>query len=65
MSSAILYLAIVVIWAIVLVPRWLRPRSGLHRPSAALQNEILAPAGEQNERQEAPGAAAAPAGTPA
>lgn len=27
MSSAILYLAIVAIWAVVLVPRWLRPRS--------------------------------------
>ena len=26
-SSAILYLAIVAIWAVVLVPRWLRPRS--------------------------------------
>jgi hypothetical protein len=26
MSSAILYLAIVAIWALVLVPRWLRPR---------------------------------------
>jgi len=27
LSSAILYLAIVAIWAVVLVPRWLRPRS--------------------------------------
>lgn len=27
MSGAILYLAIVAIWAVVLVPRWLRPRS--------------------------------------
>ena len=27
MSSAILYLAIVAIWAVVLVPRWLRPRA--------------------------------------
>ena len=27
MSSAILYLAIVAIWAVVLVPRWLHPRS--------------------------------------
>lgn len=33
MSSAILYLAIVAIWAFVLVPRWLRPRSGLYRQS--------------------------------
>ena len=32
MSSAILYLAIVAIWAVVLVPRWLRPRSAAPRP---------------------------------
>jgi hypothetical protein len=62
-SSAILYLAIVAIWAIVLVPRWLHPRSSLHRPSATLQNDLLAPRGEENEgRQEAPGGAEAPAG---
>ena len=35
MSSAILYLAIVAIWAVVLVPRWLRPRSA--QPQAAEQ----------------------------
>ena len=32
MSSAILYLAIVAIWAVVLVPRWLRPRTAPHQP---------------------------------
>ena len=32
MSSAILYLAIVAIWAVVLVPRWLRPRSAPPKP---------------------------------
>ena len=32
MSSAILYLAIVAIWAVVLVPRWLHPRSAQPEP---------------------------------
>jgi hypothetical protein len=32
LSSAILYLAIVAIWAVVLVPRWLRPRAAPPRP---------------------------------
>src|SRR6516164_7497223 len=32
LSSAILYLAIVAIWAVVLVPRWLRPRSAPPQP---------------------------------
>ena len=32
MSGAILYLAIVAIWAVVLVPRWLRPRSAPQQP---------------------------------
>ena len=35
MSSAILYLAIVAIWAVVLVPRWLRPRSAPPAPAPA------------------------------
>jgi hypothetical protein len=35
LSSAILYLAIVAIWAVVLVPRWLRPRSGAPQPVVA------------------------------
>ena len=33
LSSAILYLAIVAIWAVVLVPRWLRPRSAQPLPA--------------------------------
>ena len=33
MSSAILYLAIVAIWAVVLVPRWLHPRSAQPEPA--------------------------------
>ncbi len=32
MSGAILYLAIVAIWAVVLVPRWLRPRATPPQP---------------------------------
>jgi hypothetical protein len=32
LSSAILYLAIVAIWAVVLVPRWLHPRSAQPEP---------------------------------
>jgi hypothetical protein len=32
LSSAILYLAIVAIWAVVLVPRWLHPRSEQPQP---------------------------------
>lgn len=33
MSSAILYVAIVAIWAVVLVPRWLRPRAAPPQPA--------------------------------
>jgi len=33
LSSAILYLAIVAIWAVVLVPRWLRPRAAQPEPA--------------------------------
>jgi hypothetical protein len=32
LSGAILYLAIVAIWAVVLVPRWLRPRQAPRQP---------------------------------
>jgi len=53
LSSAILYLAIVVIWAIVLVPRWLRPpqasgtlESNLAEPVAASPLEDVAEAEE-------------------
>jgi len=53
LSSAILYLAIVAIWAIVLVPRWLRPpqasgtlESNLAEPVAASPLEDVAEADE-------------------
>ncbi len=68
MSSAILYLAIVAIWAIVLVPRWLRPpqasgtlESNLAEPVAASPLEDLAEAEEDPDGGEgvpAPGAQA-------
>ena len=69
MSSAILYLAIVAIWAIVLVPRWLRPpqasgtlESNLAEPVAASLLEGPAEAEEDasgGESLPAPGAQAA------
>jgi hypothetical protein len=62
-SSAILYLAIVVIWALVLVPRWLHSRSGLHRPTATIENEVPAPEAEHSGSQEAPGSADALSGS--
>ena len=68
LSSAILYLAIVAIWAIVLVPRWLRPpqasgtlESNLAEPVAASPLEDLAEAEEDpggGESVPAPGAQA-------
>jgi len=45
LSSAILYLAIVAIWAVVLVPRWLRPRSA--QPLPAEQQFAEQPASPQ------------------
>jgi hypothetical protein len=39
LSSAILYLAIVAIWAVVLVPRWLHPRSA--QPEPVLAGETM------------------------
>jgi hypothetical protein len=64
-SSAILYLAIVAIWAIVLVPRWLRPpqasgtlESNLAEPVAASALEGVAEAEEDaagGENMPAPG----------
>jgi hypothetical protein len=66
LSSAILYLAIVAIWAIVLVPRWLRPpqasgtlESNLAEPVAASALEDLSEAEEDpgdGESVPAPGA---------
>ena len=68
LSSAILYLAIVAIWAIVLVPRWLRPpqasgtlESNLAEPVASSALEDLAEAEEDRgggESVPAPGAQA-------
>jgi hypothetical protein len=73
-SSAILYLAIVAIWAIVLVPRWLRPpqysgtlESNLAEPVAASPLEDVAEAEEDagdaagGESLSAPGAQSADA----
>jgi hypothetical protein len=72
LSSAILYLAIVGIWAMVLVPRWLRPprasgtlESNLAEPLDAGMQEDLA--GEEDGEEDLPihddqVAAAAPAG---
>ena len=68
LSSAILYLAIVAIWAIVLVPRWLRPpqasgtlESNLSEPVAASPLEDLAEAEEDAGGGEALPDAGAPA----
>jgi hypothetical protein len=41
LSSAILYLAIVAIWAVVLVPRWLRPRPA--QPAEQFTEQPAAP----------------------
>jgi len=72
LSSAILYLAIVVIWAIVLVPRWLRHpqasetlESNLAEPVAASSLEDPAAAEEDADGGDdlpAPGAGAADSG---
>jgi hypothetical protein len=49
LSSAILYLAIVAIWAVVLVPRWLRPRATPPQPvpvpAESTDADLRAPAG--------------------
>ena len=59
MSSAILYLAIVGIWALVLVPRWLRPsrssgtlESNLAEPVYATAQEDVAEAAEDQDSEE-------------
>jgi len=68
LSSAILYLAIVAIWAVVLVPRWLRPPHAA--PQAGLAEEG-ADAGGRDDPEAAPdgetaaGAATAAARPPA
>jgi hypothetical protein len=46
-SSAVLYLAIVAIWALVLVPRWVRPRHSAPRTLASqqtLESQLTEPA---------------------
>jgi hypothetical protein len=49
LSSAILYIAIVAIWAVVLVPRWLRPRAAPPQPvpvpAGSPDAEVREPAG--------------------
>jgi hypothetical protein len=62
LSSAILYLAIVGIWALVLVPRWLRPsrasgtlESNLAEPMAASPPEVLAAAADDGDGEEEDG----------
>jgi hypothetical protein len=49
LSSAILYIAIVAIWAVVLVPRWLRPRAAPPQPvpvpAESPDAEVREPAG--------------------
>ena len=72
MSSAILYLAIVGIWALVLVPRWLRPsrssgtlESNLAEPVYASPQEDLAGAAEDDIGEEASPDAESPARPPA
>lgn len=56
MSSAILYLAIVAIWAVVLVPRWLHPRPPQPVP-------VPVPAEQTSAGPAGPGQDAAPAWT--
>jgi len=59
LSSALLYLAIVAIWAVVLVPRWLRPRPAPPQPVPAPAED-----GGAGRRDPAdPGQDAAPAWT--
>jgi len=74
LSSAILYLAIVAIWAVVLVPRWLRPpqasgtlESNLAEPVAASPLEDMAEAEQDaagGENLPAPGVEGANGGRP-
>ena len=53
MSSAILYLAIVAIWAIVLVPRWLRPSQASGTLESNLAEPVAAsPLEDQTEAEE-------------
>ena len=64
MSSAILYLAIVAIWAVVLVPRWLRPRAAPPQPvpvpAESPDAEVREPAGPVVSGEDARDEEAAP-----
>jgi hypothetical protein len=73
LSSAILYFAIVAIWAVVLVPRWLRPRAAPPQPvpvpAEAPDADLRGPAGPVQDADAAravstdgPDAAGEPAG---
>jgi hypothetical protein len=73
LSSAILYLAIVAIWAVVLVPRWLRARAAPPQPvpvpAESADADLRAPAGPGQDAgvaravsADAPDAADDPAG---
>jgi hypothetical protein len=77
LSSAILYLAIVAIWAVVLVPRWLRPRPVQPQPAEQQFAEqppepltvppaeplTVPPADAQRDEEAEPAPDEAPAGT--
>ena len=67
LSSAILYLAIVGIWAVVLVPRWLRPRSAQPQPAEQFAEQsaeplTAPPADAQRDEEADPAPDEAPAG---
>jgi hypothetical protein len=62
LSSAILYLAIVAIWAVVLVPRWLRPRPA--QPAERFTEQPAAPAAPEPVDADQP-QEAEPGGAPA
>jgi hypothetical protein len=67
LSSAILYVAIVVIWACVLIPRWLRRDSSAPHSASALaaETEDEAVADPAAEEQPAPASVPPPAPAPA
>jgi hypothetical protein len=66
LSSAILYLAIVAIWAVVLVPRWLHPRSAQPEPVEPVPVPVPEPAEpEATEREAAERETAEPVPQPA
>jgi hypothetical protein len=60
LSSAILYVAIVVIWACVLIPRWLRRDSSGSVSAAPAEAEEQATAASTAEEEPAPASAPAP-----